>query len=73
MAISIPIASVLAEAYLNISVAHIKAGLRGCNMTMAEEINRISRWLFTPNTSARDHMRPEGMVDAQIVEVADVM
>jgi UDP-GlcNAc3NAcA epimerase len=47
-------------------------------MAMPEEVNRIltdriSRWLFTPTSAATAHLRHEGVADAQIEEVGDVM
>ncbi len=45
---------------------------------MPEEIKRIlteriSRWLFIPTAAASAHLLREGLVDAQIEEVGDVM
>ncbi|NQY81740.1 MAG: UDP-N-acetylglucosamine 2-epimerase (non-hydrolyzing) [Alphaproteobacteria bacterium] len=72
------LAGALAATKLHIPVAHVEAGLRSFNMKMPEEINRIltdrvSRWLFTPTEAARTHLQREGMPDAQIVPVGDVM
>jgi UDP-GlcNAc3NAcA epimerase len=71
-------AGALAAAKLHIPVAHVEAGLRSFNMAMPEEVNRIltdriSRWLFTPTAAASAHLRREGVADAQIEEVGDVM
>lgn len=72
------LAGALAAAKLHIPVAHVEAGLRSFNMAMPEEVNRIltdriSRWLFTPTAAASAHLRREGVADAQIEEVGDVM
>jgi UDP-GlcNAc3NAcA epimerase len=72
------LAGALAAVKLHIPVAHVEAGLRSFNMAMPEEVNRIltdriSRWLFTPTSAASAHLRREGVADAQIEEVGDVM
>lgn len=72
------LAGALAAAKLHIPVAHIEAGLRSFNMAMPEEINRIltdriSRWLFTPSSTAAAHLRREGFAAEQIIPVGDVM
>ena len=72
------LAGALAAVKLHIPVAHVEAGLRSFNMAMPEEVNRIltdriSRWLFTPTFTASSHLRREGVADAQIEEVGDVM
>lgn len=72
------LAGALAAAKLHIPVAHVEAGLRSFNMAMPEEVNRIltdriSRWLFTPTAAASAHLRREGVAEAQIKEVGDVM
>jgi UDP-GlcNAc3NAcA epimerase len=72
------LAGALAAVKLHIPVAHVEAGLRSFNMRMPEEINRvlvdrISRWLFTPTALAAQNLRNEGVMDAQIVPVGDVM
>jgi UDP-GlcNAc3NAcA epimerase len=72
------LAGALAAVKLHIPVAHVEAGLRSFNLAMPEEVNRIltdriSRWLFTPTDTARDHLLREGTEAARIVPVGDVM
>jgi UDP-GlcNAc3NAcA epimerase len=72
------LAGALAAAKLRIPVAHVEAGLRSFNLAMPEEVNRIltdriSRWLFTPTVTAREHLLREGVAQACIVPVGDVM
>lgn len=72
------LAGALAAVKLHIPVAHVEAGLRSFNMAMPEEVNRIltdriSRWLFTPTDTAREHLLREGVDAARIVPVGDVM
>lgn len=72
------LAGALAAVKLHIPVAHVEAGLRSFNIAMPEEVNRIltdriSRWLFTPTFAASAHLRREGIADAKIQEVGDVM
>ena len=68
----------LAAAKLHIPVAHVEAGLRSFNMAMPEEINRIltdrvSTWLFAPGETAAENLHREGVLDASIHVVGDVM
>lgn len=72
------LAGALAAVKLHVPVAHVEAGLRSFNLAMPEEVNRIltdriSRWLFTPTDAARAHLRDEGVDEARIVAVGDVM
>ncbi len=72
------LAAALAAAKLHIPVAHVEAGLRSFNLRMPEEINRIltdrvSRWLFTPTETAAANLRREGVSEASIFAVGDVM
>jgi UDP-GlcNAc3NAcA epimerase len=72
------LAGALSAAKLHIPVAHVEAGLRSFNMKMPEEINRIltdriSSWLFTRTEAAACHLRREGMDEASIIPVGDVM
>lgn len=72
------LAGAIAAVKLHIPVAHVEAGLRSFNMAMPEEVNRIltdriSKWLFAPGEAARDNLRRDGMPDASIHVVGDVM
>jgi len=72
------LAGALAAVKLHIPVAHVEAGLRSFNMRMPEEVNRIltdriSRWLFTPSSTASGHLRSEGAEAERIIQVGDVM
>lgn len=72
------LAAALAAAKLHIPVAHVEAGLRSFNRAMPEEINRVltdhvSKWLFTPTTTATVNLQHEGVSLQSIHEVGDVM
>jgi len=61
-----------------VPVIHVEAGLRSFDRTMPEEINRvltdqISDILFTTEKSARDNLLREGVSDASIHFVGNVM
>jgi UDP-GlcNAc3NAcA epimerase len=72
------LAGALAAVKLDIPVAHVEAGLRSFNMAMPEEVNRIltdriSRWLFTPTSTAAQNLVGEGVPLDRIIPVGDVM
>jgi UDP-GlcNAc3NAcA epimerase len=72
------LAGALAASKLHIPVAHVEAGLRSHNRRMPEEINRvltdhISTLLFAPTDTARQNLRTEGITDAKVQVVGDVM
>ena len=57
---------------------HVEAGLRSFDRTMPEEINRIltdsiSDLLFCTEQSGVDNLRREGVADAKIILVGNVM
>lgn len=63
---------------LQISVAHVEAGLRSGDVTMPEEINRlvtdaITDWFFVTEPSGRNHLLQEGKDPAKVHEVGHVM
>jgi len=71
------LAGALAAAKLNIPVAHVEAGLRSFERTMAEEKNRVvadhlSSLLFCPTPVAEENLRREGITEGVRV-VGDVM
>ena len=63
---------------LGIPVAHVEAGLRSCDLTMPEEINRIvtdsiADLLFTTDRRANEHLQREGIPASKIHFVGNVM
>lgn len=63
---------------LGISIAHIEAGLRSFDRTMPEEINRlltdqVADLLFTPSQDADQNLKREGIPEAKIHFVGNVM
>jgi UDP-N-acetylglucosamine 2-epimerase (non-hydrolysing) len=71
-------AASLVAAKLLVPVAHVEAGLRSRDLTMPEEVNRIvtdrlSSWLFTPSADADVNLLSEGVSEARIHLVGNVM
>lgn len=71
------LAGALAAAKLQISVAHIEAGLRSFNRRMPEEVNRVmadhlSNQLFCPTEEAVANLAREGITKG-VFNVGDVM
>jgi UDP-GlcNAc3NAcA epimerase len=71
------LAGAIVAAKLHIPVAHIEAGLRSCDKTMPEEINRIttdhvSSLLFCPTKTAMNNLKSEG-IRSGIYKSGDVM
>lgn len=72
------LAGALAAAKLQIPIAHVEAGLRSCDRTMPEEINRIctdsiSSLFFTTSQTASTNLIREGIQPRQIHFVGNVM
>jgi UDP-N-acetylglucosamine 2-epimerase (non-hydrolysing) len=71
-------ACTLVCAKLGIKVAHVEAGLRSFDRTMPEEVNRIvtdslADLLLTPSADANENLRREGVPEARIKLVGNVM
>ena len=72
------LAAALVAVKLHIPVAHVEAGLRSFDRSMPEEINRIltdsiSDILFTTERSALENLRAEGVNEARVHFVGNVM
>lgn len=72
------LAGALAAAKLDISVAHVEAGLRSFDRAMPEEINRvvtdtISELLFAPTLLSAQNLEREGIASNRVRIVGDVM
>jgi UDP-N-acetylglucosamine 2-epimerase len=71
------LAGALAAAKLNITIAHVEAGLRSYNKRMPEEVNRIltdhvSDILFCPSENSVRNLKGEGIKEG-VFNVGDVM
>ena len=69
--VNLTMAAALTATKVNIKVAHVEAGLRSCDQTMPEEINRIvtdsvSDFLFVPEESGERHLLTEGIARDKI-------
>jgi len=72
------LACALVCAKMSIRVAHVEAGLRSFDRTMPEEINRIvtdalADLLLTPSEDGNENLRREGVPDARIKMVGNIM
>ncbi|HEY8549813.1 MAG TPA: UDP-N-acetylglucosamine 2-epimerase (non-hydrolyzing) [Vicinamibacterales bacterium] len=72
------LAAALVAAKLHIPVAHVESGLRSFDMTMPEEINRLltdrlSTILLVPSADGAENLRREGMPEASIFVVGNLM
>ncbi|MFQ5656926.1 MAG: non-hydrolyzing UDP-N-acetylglucosamine 2-epimerase [Candidatus Methylomirabilales bacterium] len=72
------LACALVAVKLLVPVAHVEAGLRSFDRTMPEEINRkltdhLSDYLFTTSEDANENLKLEGIPDAKIHFVGNVM
>lgn len=72
------IACALTSVKMGIRTGHVEAGLRSGDRTMPEEINRLATDaivddLFVTEQSGYDHLRAEGVSDAQIHMVGNTM
>ena len=72
------IAAALAASKLGVRIAHVEAGLRSGDRSMPEEINRvltdaIADFLFVTEPAGRENLLREGVPDARIHLVGNVM
>lgn len=72
------VASALVASKLHIPVAHVEAGLRSFDRAMPEELNRLvtdvlSDYLFVSEPSGVENLRAEGIPDARVFLVGNVM
>lgn len=72
------LAAALAVSFAKVPVAHVEAGLRSRDWTMPEErnrvvVDRISEFLFTPSADADANLVAEGIDEAKVFRVGNVM
>lgn len=72
------LAGALAAVKMNLTVAHVEAGLRSFNRRMPEEVNRVltdhtADFLFAPTGTSVENLRREGIEKERIHRVGDVM
>jgi UDP-N-acetylglucosamine 2-epimerase (non-hydrolysing) len=72
------LAAALVGTKLSIRTVHLEAGLRSCDRTMPEEINRIatdavSDVLWTPSPDADRNLIAEGVPEERITRVGNIM
>ncbi len=72
------VACALVAAKKGIKVAHVEAGLRSRDRTMPEELNRLltdqlADLCLTPSRDGNDNLRAEGIPDARVKLVGNVM
>jgi len=72
------LAASLVASKLGIRLAHVEAGLRSLDRSMAEEINRIvtdalSNLLLTPSLDANENLKREGIEGNRVVFVGNIM
>jgi UDP-N-acetylglucosamine 2-epimerase (non-hydrolysing) len=72
------LAAALVASKAGVPIAHVEAGLRSFDRTMPEEINRIvtdalSSFLFTTEPQANENLRREGIPEANVFYVGNVM
>jgi UDP-N-acetylglucosamine 2-epimerase (non-hydrolysing) len=72
------VAATLAAVKLGIKTAHLEAGLRSCDRTMPEEINRvvtdsIADILWTPSFDGNENLKKEGVSEKKIELVGNIM
>lgn len=72
------VAVAMVAAKLGVPVAHVEAGLRSRDWAMPEEINRVvtdrlSSWLLAPSQDAVDNLLAEGVAQAAVHLVGNVM
>ena len=72
------LACALVASKIGIPIAHVEAGLRSGDMSMPEEVNRrmtdaISNLLLTPSADGDENLRREGVPEARIRLVGNVM